>query len=115
MIQALIGPIANLAGTWFQNKIEKTKADGSGTVTAALPEREERVGGATEFGADSGRAHGVVGPVELGVDDDEGGGAGRINIISPCSAGREPYSRGSQGYDASTSRGELSCTNGGAG
>ena len=23
MIQALIGPIANLAGTWFQNKIEK--------------------------------------------------------------------------------------------
>ena len=27
MIQALIGPIANLAGTWFQNKVEKTKAD----------------------------------------------------------------------------------------
>ena len=28
MIQALIGPLANLAGTWFQNKVEKTKADG---------------------------------------------------------------------------------------
>ena len=34
MIQALIGPIANLAGTWFQNKIEKNlkkkKAKGVG-------------------------------------------------------------------------------------
>jgi len=35
MIQALIGPIANLAGTWFQNKIEKTKADGQAKVAEA--------------------------------------------------------------------------------
>ena len=28
MIQALIGPIANLAGSWFENKIAKTKAEG---------------------------------------------------------------------------------------
>ena len=35
MIQALIGPIANLAGTWFQNKVEKTKADGLAKVAAA--------------------------------------------------------------------------------
>ena len=32
MFQALIGPIANLAGTWFQNKLEKTKADGEAKV-----------------------------------------------------------------------------------
>ena len=32
MFQALIGPIANLAGTWFQNKLEKTKADGQAKV-----------------------------------------------------------------------------------
>ena len=35
MIQALIGPIANLAGTWFQNKVEKTKADGLAKVAEA--------------------------------------------------------------------------------
>ena len=35
MIQALIGPIANLAETWFQNKIEKTKADGQAKVAEA--------------------------------------------------------------------------------
>ena len=35
MIQALIGPIANLAGTWFQNKVEKTKADGVAKVGEA--------------------------------------------------------------------------------
>jgi hypothetical protein len=35
VIQALIGPIANLAGTWFQNKIEKTKADGQAKVAEA--------------------------------------------------------------------------------
>ena len=28
MLAALIGPIANLAGTWFENKVEKTKAEG---------------------------------------------------------------------------------------
>ncbi len=35
MFQALIGPIANLAGTWFQNKVEKTKADGIDKVAEA--------------------------------------------------------------------------------
>ena len=35
MIQALIGPIANLAGTWFQNKLEKTKADGKAKIAEA--------------------------------------------------------------------------------
>ena len=35
MIQALIGPIANIAGTWFQNKVEKTKADGLAKVAEA--------------------------------------------------------------------------------
>ena len=35
MIQALIGPLANLAGTWFQNKVEKTKADGIAKVAEA--------------------------------------------------------------------------------
>ena len=35
MFQALIGPIANLAGTWFQNKVEKTKADGLAKVAEA--------------------------------------------------------------------------------
>ena len=35
MIQALIGPLANLAGTWFQNKVEKTKADGLAKVAEA--------------------------------------------------------------------------------
>ena len=35
MFQALIGPITNLAGTWFQNKLEKTKADGQAKVAEA--------------------------------------------------------------------------------
>ena len=35
MFQALIGPIANLAGTWFQNKLEKTKADGQAKIAEA--------------------------------------------------------------------------------
>ena len=35
MIQALIGPIANLAGSWFENKIAKTKADGEAKVAEA--------------------------------------------------------------------------------
>ena len=35
MIQALIGPLANLAGTWVQNKVEKTKADGLAKVAEA--------------------------------------------------------------------------------
>ena len=39
MIQALIGPIANLAGTWFQNKLEKTKAEGKAKVAEARKSR----------------------------------------------------------------------------
>ena len=35
MIQALIGPIANLAGSWFENKIAKTKAEGKAKVAEA--------------------------------------------------------------------------------
>ena len=35
MLQALIGPIANLAGTWFENKVEKTKAEGQAKVAEA--------------------------------------------------------------------------------
>ena len=27
MLQALIGPIASLAGTWLEGKVEKTKAE----------------------------------------------------------------------------------------
>ena len=35
VLQALIGPIANLAGTWFENKVEKTKAEGQAKVAEA--------------------------------------------------------------------------------
>ena len=34
MLQFL-GPIANLAGTWLENKVEKTKADGQAKVAEA--------------------------------------------------------------------------------
>ena len=35
MIAGLIGPIANLAGAWFENKVAKTKADGEAKVAEA--------------------------------------------------------------------------------
>ena len=35
MFTALIGPIANLAGAWFENKLAKTKADGQAKVAEA--------------------------------------------------------------------------------
>jgi len=35
VLAALIGPIANLAGTWFENKVEKTKAEGQAKVAEA--------------------------------------------------------------------------------
>tara|TARA_Y100000114_G_scaffold145971_1_gene156193 strand:- start:258 stop:656 length:399 start_codon:yes stop_codon:yes gene_type:complete len=38
MIQALIGPIANLAGTWLQGKVEKSKADSEVKVAKAKAE-----------------------------------------------------------------------------
>ena len=35
MLASLIGPITNLAGTWFENKLAKTKADGEAKVAEA--------------------------------------------------------------------------------
>ena len=35
MLSALIGPISSLAGTWFENKLAKTKADGQAKVAEA--------------------------------------------------------------------------------
>ena len=35
VLQALIGPIASLAGTWFENKVEKTKAEGQAKIAEA--------------------------------------------------------------------------------
>lgn len=41
MIQALIGPIASLAGTWMESKVESTKAKGK--VAQAKAEAEAEV------------------------------------------------------------------------
>ena len=38
MIQALIGPIANLAGTWLNGKVEKSKAETGAKVARAKAE-----------------------------------------------------------------------------
>ena len=38
MIQAFIGPIANLAGTWLQGKVDKSKADSEVKVARAKAE-----------------------------------------------------------------------------
>ena len=35
MLSALIGPIASLAGTWFENEVAKTKAEGQAKVAEA--------------------------------------------------------------------------------
>jgi hypothetical protein len=35
MLGALIGPIANLAGSWMESKVEKVKADGQAKVAQA--------------------------------------------------------------------------------
>ena len=35
MLQTLIGPIANLAGSWMQSKVEKVKAEGQAKVAQA--------------------------------------------------------------------------------
>jgi len=35
MLGSLIGPLANLAGAWFENKVAKTKADGEAKVAEA--------------------------------------------------------------------------------
>ena len=35
MLSALIGPLSSLAGTWFENKLAKTKADGQAKVAEA--------------------------------------------------------------------------------
>ena len=36
MLNLLIGPIANLAGTWLDGKVEKTKAEAQALVTAEV-------------------------------------------------------------------------------
>ena len=41
MLQALIGPIANLAGSWMESKVEQTKAKGA--VAKARAEAEAQV------------------------------------------------------------------------
>lgn len=41
MIQALIGPIASLAGSWMESKVEQTKAKGA--VAKAKAEAEAEV------------------------------------------------------------------------
>ena len=38
MIQAFIGPIANLAGTWLEGKVDKSKADSDVKVARAKAE-----------------------------------------------------------------------------
>ena len=38
MLTALIGPIANLAGTWLEGKVEKTKAETGARVARAKAE-----------------------------------------------------------------------------
>ena len=38
MLTALIGPIANLAGTWLEGKVEKTKAETGAKVALAKAE-----------------------------------------------------------------------------
>ena len=38
MLTALIGPIANLAGTWLEGKVEKTKAETGARVARATAE-----------------------------------------------------------------------------
>ena len=38
MLQALIGPIASLAGTWLDGKVEKTKAEAATKVAKAKAE-----------------------------------------------------------------------------
>jgi hypothetical protein len=38
MLQALIGPIASLAGTWLDGKVEKTKAESASKVAKAKAE-----------------------------------------------------------------------------
>ena len=35
MLSALIGPIANLAGSWMESKVEKVKADGQAKIAQA--------------------------------------------------------------------------------
>jgi hypothetical protein len=40
MFQALIGPIANLAGSWMESKVEQTKAKGAVAMAKAEAEAE---------------------------------------------------------------------------
>jgi len=38
MIQALLGPVASLAGTWLEGKVERTKAESASKVAKAKAE-----------------------------------------------------------------------------
>ncbi len=58
MIQALIGPVANLAGSWLQGKADKTAAEAKLKLTEAetkskilLSEKNKRCGLGAHYGA----------------------------------------------------------------
>ena len=57
MLTALIGPIANLAGTWLEGKVEKTKAETGAKVARAKAEAtimEKKATGGTRMGLGNG-------------------------------------------------------------
>ena len=43
MIQALIGPITSLAGSWMESKVEQTKAKGAVAKAKAEAEAEAEI------------------------------------------------------------------------
>lgn len=51
MLQALIGPIANLAGSFMESKIEQTKAKGAVAKARAEAEAQVMVTAATPAGS----------------------------------------------------------------
>ena len=63
MIQALIGPIASLAGTWLEGKVEKTKAETGAKVAKAKAEAtimEKKGYGRDRLGSGNGSWQPVV-------------------------------------------------------
>ena len=79
MIQALIGPIASLAGSWMESKVEQTKAKGAvakakaeavvtlnqvetlnGTYPVTVTDGVVSIGGATVLATDLVAGNGVV-------------------------------------------------------
>ena len=58
MLTALIGPIANLAGTWLEGKVEKTKAETGAKVARAkaeAPIMEKKATGELEWDLEMAR------------------------------------------------------------